>query len=159
MVISSSVSPAGRVVLPRALKVAGILLVLCCLLVTLLVLGVLGLMSADLVRNEPLLAGVVTLAAVTLPVWPLAALVSATRGRRVPRASWWLWPLLVVSGALAMVGLSWISGASAGSGCAMFCDLALAAGLLALGAAAVLGALGWWVRSGLRAHAENLRGR
>ena len=154
------VAPAGgRVALPRSLKVAGTLLVLFACLVALAVLGVLGLMSADLVWNEPLLAGVVTLAAVALPVWPLAAMASAARIRRVQRAWWWLWPLLVVSVALALVALTWIGGASASSGCSMFCDIALAAGLLMLGTAAVLGALGWWVRSGLRTHAGNLRAR
>ncbi|MCK6211405.1 hypothetical protein KZX45_12710 [Georgenia sp. EYE_87] len=147
----------GRVALPRSLQVAGTLLVLLTCLVALAVLGLLGLMAEDLLRSGAAAGAAVALAAATLPAWPVAALVSATRASRAHGASRWLWPLLAVSMALGLAGLSWVAAGSRDAGCTLFCELALFAGVFALGAAAVLGGLGSWVLRELRSHAERLR--
>jgi hypothetical protein len=158
-VVGVAAPAGGRVALPRSLGVAGTLLVLFTCLVALAVLGVLGLMAGDLLRSNAAAGGAVALAAATLPAWPVAALVSATRASRARTASRWLWPLLVASLALGLAGLNWVAASSRDAGCTLFCELSLFAGVLALGAAAVLGGLGWWTLRELRAHAERLRVR
>ncbi|PFG38291.1 hypothetical protein ATJ97_0764 [Georgenia soli] len=134
----------GRVALPRPLKISGGLTVLAAAVVTLLVLGVVGLMGADIVGTRQLLAVPVVLGSLSLPAWPTLALVSARRPR-ARRAAWWLWPLLVAAAGLGIAGLNWVSSASGASGCTMFCELVLVLGLVTLGAGAVLGGLAVWM--------------